>query len=64
MTNTSMSAARAEMAKKVTIYHCERSLGVWCLINSSMAAAKDRNTCAHEVAMCIIDVRSVIFICL
>jgi hypothetical protein len=29
------------------------------LINSSMAAAKDRNTCAHDVAMCIIDVRSV-----
>ena len=28
MTNTSMHAARAEMAKKVTIYHCERSFGV------------------------------------
>ena len=28
MINTSMHAARAEMAKKVTIYHCERSFGV------------------------------------
>jgi hypothetical protein len=28
MISTSMSAVRAEMAKKVTIYHCERSFGV------------------------------------
>ena len=58
MMNTSMNAAMDEMLKNVTIYHCDRSLGMWCLIKSSMAAANDRNIWAHVALMCMMDVRS------
>ena len=54
---TSMKAASVDIAKKVTMNHCERSLGVWCLMKSRIAAAKDRNTCAQVAQTCMMDVR-------
>ena len=58
MMKTSIKAAIAEIVKKVTIYHCERSLALWCLMKSNMAAARDKNTCAHVTEMCMTVVSS------